>query len=404
MSLRRKAAAILAAAPLLLLGAHVASADTPAPAGIAADCSADTTDALNAWIAGLPNGATASLAAGGCYQLDRTLVISGKSGITLDGNGATLLRKTATPPELQYGNPANTTRAFNRHVFIDKSDHITLRELTVRGLNTTSGIAPGSPGYTRWYEPDKFGSRFTAELYGEAGLMVQNVDYLTLQDFNTDATWGDGVTLGQETGEAVTHAKLLNVDVDRNGRQAVALVATEDVLLDDVRALHSFAVGLDIEPVGAAAFVRNVEVRNSWFNSYTGAFNVSGSTATQSRGDGLYIHHNIVVGNSGSRPWFYGTGGATQGPRSGWRITDNEVRTVTYGMMIGGVTDAIVRDNTFPSLAGYAAIRLTNVGGLVAVTGNKAVGASTIYSNDGAGTGLVLACGNTTTTAAPVAC
>jgi hypothetical protein len=405
VNVRRKAAAILAAAPLLLLGAPVATAaDTPAPASIPADCSADTTDALNAWIASLPAGATAALQAGGCYQLDRTLVISGKSGLTLDGNGATLLRKTPTPPELQYGNAANTTRAFNRHVFIDRSDHVVVRELTVRGLNTTSGMAPGTPGYNSYYEPAKFGSQFTAELYGEAGLMAQNVDYLTLQDFNTDATWGDGITLGQETGEAVNHAKLLNVSVDRNGRQGVALVAAEDALLDGLRVLHSYAVGVDIEPNGAAAGVRNVEIRNSTLNSRTGAFAVTGSAAAAARADGLYIHHNVVLGNNSSRPWLTGTVGTAQGPRSGWRITNNEVRALSYGITLGGVTDAVVRDNTFPSLAGQAAIRLNNVGGLVAITGNKASGASSIYSNDAAGTGLVLACGNTVTSAAPPAC
>ena len=69
------------------------------PTSIAADCSVNVTAALQAWLDSLPDGATALLAAGGCYRVDGTPQLIDRNGLTIDGNGSTLRAFTDGPPE-----------------------------------------------------------------------------------------------------------------------------------------------------------------------------------------------------------------------------------------------------------------------------------------------------------------
>src|SRR5438094_437219 len=66
------------------------------PGSIATDCSSDATDALNTFFAGLPDNVIVAFGNNACYQLDGTLTLSNKTGITIEGNGATFQRKTQT--------------------------------------------------------------------------------------------------------------------------------------------------------------------------------------------------------------------------------------------------------------------------------------------------------------------
>ena len=63
------------------------------PASIAGDCSADVTAQMQNWIDSLPNGSTARLRSGACYDSESdTLLIHDKADFTLEGNGATIHR------------------------------------------------------------------------------------------------------------------------------------------------------------------------------------------------------------------------------------------------------------------------------------------------------------------------
>jgi hypothetical protein len=59
------------------------------PASVAADCSVDVTPALLGWFSSVPNGSVLSFGAGGCYRIEGTLELRGRSGLDFEGNGAT---------------------------------------------------------------------------------------------------------------------------------------------------------------------------------------------------------------------------------------------------------------------------------------------------------------------------
>jgi hypothetical protein len=61
-----------------------------APVAIPRDCSTPVDQALNTWLASVPDHATARLAATACYALDDEIILDHRVGLTLDGNGATL--------------------------------------------------------------------------------------------------------------------------------------------------------------------------------------------------------------------------------------------------------------------------------------------------------------------------
>jgi IPT/TIG domain len=98
--LRKAVLVLLGFAALVGIAAAVpparASATYQIPATIAGDCSVDVTSPILNWIASVPNGSTLSFDPSGCYRIEGTLEIQGRSGLTLEGNGA--LFRSLNPP------------------------------------------------------------------------------------------------------------------------------------------------------------------------------------------------------------------------------------------------------------------------------------------------------------------
>lgn len=371
------------------------------PSSMPSDCSGDITDKLNSWLATVPDGSTIVFARNGCYQLDRTFHIDNRENLILEGNGATLRRETPTPPTLLNGHPANTTGKYNQHILIFNSKDITLRNLNVLGLNTVSDIDPTTPHGKATFEPERFGSIYKFDRYGEAGLFIKGSDTVTVTNFKTDGTWGDGISLGNDNGPLTKNVTLKDITVDRNGRQGVAMASTENALLDNVNVLHSHAIGFDLEPNGANSSVKGIEIRNSYINAYTVAFGVSGTRHARVANDDIYVHDNIVRSTLTSYPWFNGSiPGAV---RSHWRITNNTVLNPTLGIFVSGVTGVTLEGNRQPIVKQstgplYPGVRLTNVAGPISIRGNEFLDATTTYTVASSGA-QITACSNKLTEA-----
>lgn len=375
------------------------------PADIATNCSTDTTDRLNNWLATVPDGATIVFAKGGCYQLDRTLNIANRNNLTLEGNGATLKRKTPTPPELlNYlpPSPLNPRRLHNIHVYILNSKNITVRNITIVGLNTVSDIDATSARGKTVFEPTKFGSVAgglnpgTTARYkeGEAGISIIGSDNITLTHIKTDGTYGDGIGLGSDNVPVSRRISLNDIEIDRNGRQGIFLGAVENVLIDNARILHSHGGGFDLEPDGLN-FVKGVEIRNSYVNSYNVAFGLAGANDVSD----INIHDNTVRDTLYSYPWFNGVHGTryTGVKRVNWRIINNVSVTKSIGIKVYNVSDVTIEGNRQETVDGRPGVESVNVGGVLNIKGNEFTNASTTYTTvrDSA---EILACGNKLTT------
>ncbi len=371
------------AALCLLLPSMLASADGN-PGWIAADCSQDTTAAFNTWIASLPDNSTIELASNACYRLDETLNIDGKTGLTIYGNGATFKRLTPTPDSLVYPHS-------NMHMHISNSTNIVLKDLHITGMNNASDLDPQSPRVKSYvFEPEKFGSSSGNKPF-ESGIEFSNDDGVTMQNLSIDGTYGDGITIGGEAASLlVKNLTATNIRIDRNGRQAVSLVAAENVVLDKIQALHSHAVGFDLEPNGATASVSGVKIRNSYVNTYTVAFSLAGGAGKVSNID---IHNNTVRSTDPAFPWLSGENAAPDPLRQNWRILNNLVQIPSLGIVVSNILNVAVEKNVSPITKGYSAVTLNNVTGTIVIAHNDFSGAGNVNKNISVD-GSLRICGN----------
>ena len=351
----------------------------PIPSTIDGTCVSDATQRIRGWIASVPDGSTLVFGANACYRVEGSLIIQDRNGLTFDGNGATI--RATTRGQLTgccdaQGRPYYSQR---RHLWFRGSHDITVRDLRVRGTNTTADQRSGFGSYDRRYE-------------FEHAFAFEGCRNVLLQDVRADAIWGDGLYLGPLAGDPSDGVRVLGFDVDRNGRQGVALSGAQNVLLDDVRVLHGRRAGFDLEP--PPGWVRNVEISNSYTNTIGLAFAAGG------RGDvsNIYIHHNTIDGPS--VPWVYVQ--ASDGTRRrDWRVWDNTVlRTLgspQAALLFTAVDGVDVRRNIsrIATTQSRMAVRFKDARGTLVVVDNDFSGACRPYAADAA-TAPVIARGNKT--------
>ena len=236
------------------------------PSSIPSDCSMDVTDALEAWIASVPNGSSIVFTAGGCYRLDGKLEIESRSGLTIDGAGATLKAYTL----------GDLTR---RHVLVRGGDHITIRNLNVIGSNPNAGLA------------DRAWNKNLAFQHGFALLGVQTA---VLDHVSVSKVWGDFVNVGATDGGTLsTNVQIVNSSFDGNGRQGISITAAEHVVIANNTIANVRMTVIDLEPQNVEHHVLDVMVRD----------NVLGprrltllSAATRGDVDQVSLINNQVVG------------------------------------------------------------------------------------------------------------
>jgi hypothetical protein len=204
------------------------------PAGIAHTGSTDVTKALATFIAGVPNNSTITFQAGGVYRLDGTLELTDRTGLTILGNGATLI---TTPTTVG-------TRAQLRLVG-GGSYHI--RNLTIRGSSQVGGTAGAYVSTLQW--------QHGIDVRGVAGLDVYAV---TVTDVYGDCFYlGRGY--GASNGRGTTGVRIHGSTCMRNGRQGVAMVDGQDMAVDHSKFSAIALMTFDVEPNPGDA-VRNVSV------------------------------------------------------------------------------------------------------------------------------------------------
>jgi len=383
-------------APLTLLGVGpAAKADAGTvydiPAGIAADCSVDVTGPLVQFIAAVPDGSAnqpnvVRFARNACYHVDLPFVVRQHRNLVIEGNDATIRRFREHLLTTQF--PAGYA-----HVEIDDVANVTLENLHVVGLNTQSD-------HPSAYDPNGFGSAYGTTNAFESAYHFESLDGLTVTNVTSDATFGDGITLGSEHAPSLAaNVRLSNISIDRNGRQGVAVGAADHVLMDGIHIWHSNATGFDLEPNGDTSYTTNVEIRNSYVNSRTVAFAATGVQDTSN----IDIHDNTVRWSALSWPWVTeGDNRASTGRRHDWRVVHNQVLTGldSPALAFSNTDNVEVGDNVSPvnsssnpEVAKFPGVTLSGVGGTVTVTNNDFSGAGWVYAAD-SNTGRVRACDN----------
>jgi hypothetical protein len=172
------------------------------PAGIDSSGRSDVTNALNAFIASVPNGATISFKANGHYRSEGILSVVNRSNLTFDGNGATIYATT-------------NTSAHRSNWTVRNSSGITFEQMTVQGANPH----PGTYDPNHEFEPGFW-------IGGGSGIEISHVtmtrnrgDCVYLSDAGGALAWTSNTWIHDSTCTG-------------NGRMGIAIVAARHVIVE----------------------------------------------------------------------------------------------------------------------------------------------------------------------------
>lgn len=217
---------------VITLSSTAQAAVYDAPTSIAANCSTPVEAQLGAWLASVPDGSTARLAAGGCYGQNGSLQLVDRNSLTLDGSGAELRALTA----------GDSHRANLRLI---RGSNLSVVNLTARGTNTDHRSFSGSG--REWQHA------FTSEgVYGATFSGVRGLE-----------TWGDGLTVlgrgGYCVPDATTDLTVVGSTFDYNGRNGVSLSDLDRGHIYGSTFAHSLGLAnIDVEPDDPCWYVRDV--------------------------------------------------------------------------------------------------------------------------------------------------
>ena len=161
---------------------------------------------------GAANGATVCLTAGASYSASSEVLLSNRTDVTLDGNGATL-----------------HSVGFHPAIRLACDTRVTVRELTIVGSHP-------QPGTYLAGQEDAHG----VQVGGGTGIVLSDLDIQNMQGdgfyiANCGTSWADGVTISDSR-------------VADNGRMGIAVVAGRNVTASRMR-YHDIAFSiLDVEP------------------------------------------------------------------------------------------------------------------------------------------------------------
>ena len=100
---------------------------TPPTMGGDLGCGADQTSALRSFFDGLPNGSTVKFRHDACYTVNNTLRIDGATGLTINGNNATINQAVPVSSGFPGGGPPHAV------LFLTDDTNVTITDLNVVG-------------------------------------------------------------------------------------------------------------------------------------------------------------------------------------------------------------------------------------------------------------------------------
>jgi len=303
-------AGMIAVGALTALPSPALAATYQIPNSIPEDCSVDSTAALLSWIASVPNNSTLSLGAGGCYRIEGTLELRGRTGLDLEGNGATL--RSVDPPSDQ--------RALWR---IWDSSGIVMHNMTLQGSYTDGGTYDASIEHAHGID-----------LRGTNA----SISRVTMRDFGGDCVY---FGLGGTAALARSSGSVEQSSCTGTGRNAISVTAGNGILVKGVTATAIGYDVFDVEPnIGAGWGARSVTFEDNTIGTYAKSAYSLVENAPISRqafvnnrvtGRGL----KITVGQSPIARTSYPVSGVTI---SGNAATDPEAPAAMNLSLINGLT------------------------------------------------------------------
>jgi hypothetical protein len=269
------------------------------PASIDATGVTDASAALNSFVASVPNGSTIVFKAGGTYRMDTALKFANRTGLTFEGNGATLRSN---------GNSTETGALF--WLSVGNRD-ISIRNFSLVGTSTS----PGS---------------YVAGKEGAHGIIAGGLN-IDVANVSVSAVWGDCFYVG---GNSTNGVRFHDSTCHSNGRNGVTITAGSGVIIERITFVKVGYCTFDIEPTGSGAIANNITFRNNtahWTSGpYGGAFFAVDGGHTGSAINNITVTGNTVTGKS--LRTVFSNGGTTR--NSSVVFTNNSSTTSTSGPVL----------------------------------------------------------------------
>jgi hypothetical protein len=234
----------------------------PVPASIDSTGATDVTASLNTWVASVPNGSTIVFKAGGVYKLSQALQLARRSGITLEGNGATL-RTSGTD------NLASLIILGHAYggAWSGGDSNIVIRNFTL--------VGPGSASEN------------------QHAVQVEDSTNVEISGITVRAVGGDGLKVGGTSDGVWFH----DSTVESAGRQGVTVTMGQNVTVEHVAFGQIGYCVWDVESNYSTEHSSNFVFRNNtattWGNAFGAADGIAGSTI-----NGITITGNTISAKS----------------------------------------------------------------------------------------------------------
>ena len=312
------------------------------PSSIDATGSKDVSSALQSFINDAANGSTIVFKAGGTYRLGKTVRISGKRNITLEGNGARL-------------NLTGTSGSDSKGLQVQSSSGTTIRNLTMVGNNSEAGTSDACCSLE---------SQHAIAVSGATDTLIEKVDIrrvwgdcVYINATSPGAAWSDGVTFRDSTCRLT-------------GRHGVGLIRGSNIrVVNNVFDEIGFMV-IDIEPGASDAGARDVVIRGNDIGSYGLGDQYNAWLLAACGKPGAVIRDVTLTDNTieGNRIGWSGNNGrpmralsvricGDNGTREDFTVTDNVAQTAIDGpaMYFTDVKGVTVTGNAQPLSKGELA-------------------------------------------------
>jgi outer membrane biosynthesis protein TonB len=321
---------------------------TPSPTGPVVNVTADSTGSndasasIQATINGAPNGATVAFRAGGTYRLDSVIRVRGKTGITLDGNGATLRIRGTTGGAASHG------------IIVENgSVDTTIRGFVLLGDNHEAGTPDVKPG---------------GPLQNQNGIAVYGSTNTLIEDVDISRVWGDCVFVAATNGITWADRVTFRDSTCRlTGRNGFSLIAGQHILVERVAFDEIGFMVIDIEPDTSFEGATDVTIRDNTVGEYglsrdweAWFFAACGAGAAPVRD--VTITNNVITGNVsaynnrrlGLHTLICGDEGRI---REDFKFTNNRTTFTVPGpvLFFNGVKGVTVTGNTQPLSSGVLA-------------------------------------------------
>jgi hypothetical protein len=228
---------------------------------------------------------------GGCYRIDRSLVISNRVGLRFEGNNVTL-------------NGSRNRDGKARIFWLKNSRNITIRYLTIKGGNPHAGAREDA------YVP----SMEWQAAYGIWGSQDVLLDHVKAYDLYGDFVSIDPMWVGQ-TPVMPRDVTIQYAHFERNGRQGISITGGENVTITKSYIGEVRHALLDLEPEWSMFHIDNVRFTENTTGRVLLLWIANWGICNQGVSN-IYVADNVMKGDAGV-PIFHSLsdpGCVTRGP------------------------------------------------------------------------------------------